>query len=39
MHCRKSGVGNLEVADDRECIERIKQYLIFFPQHCERHRR
>jgi methylmalonyl-CoA decarboxylase subunit alpha len=35
VHCRKSGVGDLEVADDRECIERIKQYLSFFPQHCE----
>jgi acetyl-CoA carboxylase carboxyltransferase component len=33
VHCRKSGVGDLEVADDRECIERIKQYLSFFPQH------
>jgi acetyl-CoA carboxylase carboxyltransferase component len=35
VHCRKSGVGDLEVADDRECIERIKQYLSFFPQNCE----
>ena len=31
VHCRKSGVGDLEVADDEECIERIKQYLSFFP--------
>ncbi|HEY2260113.1 MAG TPA: acyl-CoA carboxylase subunit beta [Solirubrobacteraceae bacterium] len=35
VHCRKSGVGDLEVADDAECIERIKQYLSFFPQNCE----
>ena len=35
VHCRKSGVGDLEVADDPECIERIKQYLGYFPQHCE----
>jgi len=35
VHCRKSGVADLEVADDRECIERIKQYLGYFPAHCE----
>src|SRR5215218_2998364 len=35
VHCRKSGVGDLEVADDEECIARIKQYLAFFPSHCE----
>jgi len=35
VHCRKSGVGDLEVADDAECIERVKQYLGFFPSHCE----
>jgi acetyl-CoA carboxylase carboxyltransferase component len=35
VHCRKSGVGDLEVADDQECIARIKQYLSFFPAHCE----
>jgi acetyl-CoA carboxylase carboxyltransferase component len=35
VHCRKSGVGDLEVADDPECIEKIKQYLSFFPQNCE----
>jgi acetyl-CoA carboxylase carboxyltransferase component len=35
VHCRKSGVGDLEVADDAECIESIKTYLSFFPQHCE----
>src|SRR5438445_4471955 len=35
VHCRKSGVGDLEVADDERCIEAIKQYLSFMPQHCE----
>ena len=35
VHCRKSGVGDLEVADDEECIARIKQYLSFFPSNCE----
>jgi acetyl-CoA carboxylase carboxyltransferase component len=35
VHCRKSGVGDLEVADDPECIVRIKQYLSYFPSHCE----
>jgi len=35
VHCRKSGVGDLEVKDDPDCIEKIKQYLSYFPQHCE----
>ena len=35
VHCRKSGVGDLEAADDEECIARIKEYLSFFPSHCE----
>jgi acetyl-CoA carboxylase carboxyltransferase component len=35
VHCRRSGVADLEVADDAECIERIKQYLGYFPAHCE----
>jgi acetyl-CoA carboxylase carboxyltransferase component len=35
VHCRKSGVGDIEVADDEECIARIKQYLSFMPQNCE----
>jgi acetyl-CoA carboxylase carboxyltransferase component len=35
VHCRKSGVGDLEVADDPGCIEAIKQYLSFFPQNCD----
>jgi acetyl-CoA carboxylase carboxyltransferase component len=35
VHCRVSGVGDLEVKDDRECIEVVKRYLTFFPQNCE----
>src|SRR3954470_13023842 len=35
VHCRSSGVGDLEVADDAECIARIKQYLSYFPANCE----
>jgi len=35
VHCRRSGVGDLEVADDEECITRIKEYLSFFPSHNE----
>ena len=33
VHCRKSGVGDLEVGSDEECIERIKQYLSYMPSH------
>ena len=35
VHCRKSGVGDLEVEDDRECIDAVKAYLSFFPSNCE----
>ena len=35
VHCRKSGVGDLEVADDPECIRRVKEYLSYMPAHCE----
>ncbi len=35
VHCRKSGVGDMEVASDEECIERIKEYLSYMPQNCE----
>src|SRR3954454_777002 len=35
VHTRISGVGDLEVADDPECIAAIKDYLSFFPQNCE----
>ena len=35
VHCRKSGVGDLEVPDDEACITAIKQYLSYFPSNCE----
>jgi methylmalonyl-CoA decarboxylase subunit alpha len=35
VHCRKSGVGDLEVADDAECIAKVKEYLGYFPQSCD----
>ena len=35
IHTRISGVGDLEVDSDEECIEAIKQYLSYFPQNCE----
>src|SRR3989454_4297211 len=31
VHCKISGVGDLEVADDQECITAIRTYLSFFP--------
>jgi methylmalonyl-CoA decarboxylase subunit alpha len=33
VHCRKSGVGDLEVPDDEACIASIKRYLSFMPSH------
>ncbi len=33
VHCRKSGVGDLEVPDDEACIEAIKGYLSYLPSH------
>ena len=33
IHCEVSGVGDLEVKDDRECLEVIKKYLSYFPPH------
>src|ERR1051325_2647874 len=35
IHCRQSGVGDLEVPDDETCIASIKEYLSFMPSHCE----
>src|ERR1700731_3171441 len=35
VHTRKSGVGDMEVASDEECIDRVKQYLSYMPQNCE----
>jgi acetyl-CoA carboxylase carboxyltransferase component len=33
IHCEVSGVGDLELADDRACIDAIKAYLSYFPSH------
>jgi acetyl-CoA carboxylase carboxyltransferase component len=35
VHCRKSGVGDMEASDDQDCIEQIKRYLSYMPQNCE----
>ena len=35
VHTRISGVGDLEVGSDEECIAAIKDYLSYFPQSCE----
>lgn len=35
VHCTQSGVGDLMVKDDKECIQAVKDYLSFFPQHCQ----
>jgi acetyl-CoA carboxylase carboxyltransferase component len=35
MHTRKSGVGDIEVPGDEECIAVVKRYLSYFPSHCE----
>lgn len=35
IHTEISGVGDLETASDQECIEKIKQYLSYFPSNCE----
>jgi acetyl-CoA carboxylase carboxyltransferase component len=35
VHCRKSGVADLEVGSDEECIQAIKDYLSFMPQSCD----
>jgi acetyl-CoA carboxylase carboxyltransferase component len=31
VHCYESGVGDNEVADDRECIELVRKFLSYFP--------
>jgi len=31
VHCYESGVGNNEVADDRECIETVRKFLSYLP--------
>src|SRR3954464_14418165 len=35
IHTRVSGVGDLEVESDEDCIAAVKSYLSFFPQHCD----
>ena len=35
VHTRVSGVADLEVASDEECIQAIKDYLSYFPRSCE----
>ena len=35
VHTRVSGVGDLEVDSDEECIAAIRSYLSFFPANCE----
>jgi acetyl-CoA carboxylase carboxyltransferase component len=35
VHTRVSGVGDLEVESDEDCIEAIRSYLSFFPSSCE----
>jgi acetyl-CoA carboxylase carboxyltransferase component len=31
VHCKSSGVADLEVADDPSCLDAIRRYLSFFP--------
>src|SRR5947208_1673349 len=33
VHNKVSGVADLEVADDHECLETVRRYLSFFPSH------
>jgi acetyl-CoA carboxylase carboxyltransferase component len=33
VHTKISGVADLEVADDAECLATVRKYLSFFPQH------
>jgi acetyl-CoA carboxylase carboxyltransferase component len=35
VHATKSGVGDVEVENDAECIKLMKRYLSFFPSSCE----
>ena len=35
VHTRRSGVGDLEVSSDEECLEAIKDYLSYMPSNCE----
>ncbi len=33
VHCRVSGVADLETANDQECLAAIRKYLSYFPPH------
>lgn len=33
VHCKVSGVADVEVADDQACLDAIRHYLSFFPSH------
>jgi acetyl-CoA carboxylase carboxyltransferase component len=33
VHCYTSGVADAEAGDDKECIQMIRKYLSYFPQH------
>src|SRR5260221_5162517 len=33
VHCRVSGVGDMEVDSDEDCILAVKEYLSYFPSH------
>src|SRR2546423_558212 len=35
VHTKISGVADLEVADDKECLEIVRKYLSFFPSHTQ----
>jgi acetyl-CoA carboxylase carboxyltransferase component len=35
VHTTKSGVGDVEVKNDEECIALVKRYLSYFPSNCE----
>ena len=35
IHCEVSGVGDMEVADDKECIKVVREYLGYFPSNCD----
>src|SRR5215218_516773 len=35
IHTRVSGVGDLEVESDEECVEAVRRYLSFFPASCD----
>jgi acetyl-CoA carboxylase carboxyltransferase component len=34
VHCETSGVGDVEVPDEATCLQVIKDYLSYMPQHC-----